>query len=74
MRFLEKLFRLPVAGVVATHDLELGGLAGKHPDNFRNICFEIGQRDDDIVYDYKLKRGVSRNMNATFLLEKLGLI
>lgn len=74
MRFLEKLFRLPVAGVVATHDLELGGLAGKHPDNFRNICFEIEQRGDDIVYDYKLKRGVSRNMNATFLLEKLGLI
>lgn len=74
MRFLEKLFRLPVAGVVATHDLELGSLAGKHPDNFRNICFEIEQRGDDIVYDYKLKRGVSRNMNATFLLEKLGLI
>lgn len=74
MRFLDKLYQMPVAGIIATHDLELGTLSDKHSGNFFNICFEIEQKDNDIQYDYKLRQGISRNMNATFLLEKLGII
>lgn len=74
MRFLDKLYMMPVAGIIATHDLELGTLSDKHPNNFFNICFEIEQKENEIQYDYKLRHGISRNMNATFLLEKLGLI
>ena len=74
LRFLEKLVGSRVAGLVATHDLALGELQERFPDNFRNVCFEIGHRGREIVYDYKLHPGVSRNMNASILLRQMGLI
>lgn len=73
-RFLQKLLTLPIAGLVATHDLELGALADVQPDHYFNRCFEITHTDDDIVYDYKLKPGISQNMNASILLEKMKLV
>jgi len=73
-RFLQKLLTLPIAGLVATHDLELGTLADTLPENYFNRCFEITHTDDDIVYDYKLKPGISQNMNASILLEKMKLV
>lgn len=74
LRFLEKLLAYPVCGLVATHDLALGELETRFPARFRNVCFEIGHAGDEIVYDYKLHSGVSRNMNASILLERMGLI
>lgn len=74
LRFLEKLRGLRVAGLVATHDLALGELQEHYPHNFRNVCFEIGHRGREIIYDYKLHPGVSRHMNATILLRQMGLI
>lgn len=74
LRFLVHLLNYPVSGIIATHDLELGELADRFPGHFFNTCFEISHTADDIFYDYKLKEGVSRNMNATILLEKMGLI
>lgn len=73
-RFLQKLLTLPISGLVATHDLELGRLADVNPSNYFNRCFEITHTDDDIAYDYKLKPGISQNMNASILLEKMGLV
>lgn len=74
LRFLEKLRGLRVAGLVATHDLALGELQERFPANFHNVCFEIDHQGREIVYDYKLRSGVSRNMNASILLEQMGLI
>ena len=74
LKFLIKLLEMPVSGIIATHDLALGELATSYPANFRNLCFEICHNDDDITYDYKLKEGISKNMNASILLEKMGLI
>jgi hypothetical protein len=74
LRFLTRLLDLPVTGLIATHDLALSELEVQYPDNFFNVCFEIEHKDNDIQYDYKLKKGVCKNMNATFLLEKMGLI
>ena len=72
--FLKRLLSLPVSGLIATHDLALGELHDSDPDHFFNICFEIENTPDGILYDYRLKPGVSRNMNASILLEQLGLI
>lgn len=74
LKFLERLLQLPVSGIVATHDLALGELAEKYPDHFQNYCFEITPTHETIHYDYKLKAGISRNMNASLLLRKMGLI
>ena len=72
--FLKNLLNYNIAGIIATHDLELGELAQQHPDNYRNACFEIEHTSDDIVYDYKLRDGVSKNMNASILLKKMDLV
>ncbi|MFI3322386.1 MAG: DNA mismatch repair protein MutS [Rikenellaceae bacterium] len=73
-QFLIKLLTLKVSGLVATHDLKLGELKDLYPQNFENICFEIEHSGDELVYTYKLQKGVSKNMNATFLLQKMELI
>jgi len=74
IKFLNKLLSLPVSGLVATHDLALGKLSEEDPKHYFNICFEIEHTDSDITYDYKLKKGVSQNMNASILMEQMGLI
>lgn len=74
IKFLINLLKFPVSGLVATHDLALGELSDSFSDNFHNVCFEITHEGQDIVYDYKLKKGVSQNMNASILLEQMGLI
>ena len=73
-QFLQKLLTLPIAGLIATHDLELGNLADIYPTNYFNCCFEITHTDNDITYDYKLKPGISQNMNASILLKQMGLV
>lgn len=74
VQFLEKLLHYPISGLIATHDLALGELAETYPQNFTNICFEITIANDDVTYDYKLRKGITKNFNATFLLRKMGLI
>ena len=66
--FLEAVAKLPVTGIIATHDLELSKMEDEHPARFHNWCFEI-ELADNITYTYKITRGVARNQNATFLLK-----
>ena len=68
--FLQSILSLPVAGIVATHDLELSKMESEYPDRFRNYCFEI-KLSDEITYTYKISEGVARNQNATYLLKKI---
>ena len=66
--FLQAVAKLPVTGIIATHDLELSKMEDDDPEHFHNWCFEI-ELADDITYTYKITRGVARNQNATFLLK-----
>jgi hypothetical protein len=68
--FLKEISRMPVAGVIATHDLELSKMSDEYPERFHNFCFEI-ELDSDITYTYKITPGVARNQNATFLLRNI---
>lgn len=66
--FLQAVAKLPVTGIIATHDLELSKMEDDDPRRFHNWCFEI-ELADNITYTYKITRGVARNQNATFLLK-----
>ena len=70
--FLESIARLPVSGVIATHDLELSKMESDSElgNRFHNYCFEI-DLGLEVTYTYKIQKGVARNQNATFLLHKL---
>lgn len=66
--FLEAIAKLPVSGIIATHDLELSKMADEYPARFHNFCFEI-KLSDAITYTYKISPSVARNQNATYLLK-----
>lgn len=68
--FLTEIARLPVSGLIATHDLELSKMETEPSGRFHNYCFEI-QLSDNITYTYKITPGVARNQNATYLLRRI---
>lgn len=70
---VSQLVRLGAAGMIATHDLTLGDLKKSFPGNIENKRFEVEIVDDELVFDYKLKEGISQNLNASFLMEKMGI-
>ncbi len=60
--------------IIATHDLKLADMEQQFPENVRNYCFEISLSGQQMVFDYQLKPGVTRTMNATWLMRKMGII
>ncbi len=68
--FLQTIQKLPVSGIIATHDLELSKMADEYPATFHNYCFEI-ELGTDVTYSYRITPGVARNQNATFLLNNI---
>ena len=70
-RLIENFLKLKGAGIVATHDIELTDIRNEHPDFIRNIAFEIGMENNQMVFDYQYKEGVCQNMNATMLMEQM---
>jgi hypothetical protein len=70
---LEKLLRYDASGLVATHDLALGEMQMQYQENITNKSFEVVIENDLLVFDYKLKDGIARQMNATFLMRKMGI-
>jgi len=72
--FLTQLIQYDVAGIVATHDTQLGELAQQLPEHFDNYCFEIEIEGEHVNFDYKLQPGITQTMNAQLLMKQMGLI
>lgn len=70
---IKQLLRLNASGIIATHDLQLGKLIDRFPENITNKRFEVEITDNQLVFDYKIKDGISQNLNATFLMKKMGI-
>ena len=70
---VSQLIGLNAVGIIATHDLQLAELSKSFPKNITTACFEVEIENDQLVFDYKLRDGVSQNLNATFLMEKMGI-
>jgi len=71
--FMDKLLDLPARGLIATHDLSLCEMQADYPDKIFNYSFEVEFRKNELHFDYTLREGVCQNMNARFLLQKMGL-
>ncbi len=74
MALITQLIKLSSSGMIATHDLALGNLANEFPENVTNKRFEVEIANNELVFDYKLKEGISQNLNATFLMKKMGIV
>lgn len=70
---LKQLIKFDASGIVATHDVGLGQLESIFPDNIKNNCFEVDIIGNKLQFDYKLRTGVSKNLNATFLMREMGI-
>jgi hypothetical protein len=72
--FVKKITTKQAYGLVATHDLELARLAEQQPDIFKALCFEVAIKNNELQFDYRLQPGVTKNMNASFLMKQMGII
>jgi hypothetical protein len=70
---ISQLVKLGASGMIATHDLTLGELASVFKDHVINKRFEVETENNELVFDYKLKEGISQNLNASFLMKKMGI-
>ncbi|QVY64163.1 DNA mismatch repair protein MutS [Polaribacter sp. Q13] len=72
-KFVEKLTKSKSTGIIATHDVSLCELENEFTD-IKNYYFDAEIIDDELYFDYTLKNGICKNMNASFLLQKMEII
>ncbi|MDR2773953.1 MAG: DNA mismatch repair protein MutS [Tannerella sp.] len=70
---VKQLIKKETCGIIATHDLLLGTLSEAFPDNIYNRRFEADIKNDELTFTYKIRDGIAQNMNATFLMKKMGI-
>lgn len=72
-KFVERLVASRSTGIIATHDLSLCEVAKELPQ-IENHYFDAEIIDNELHFDYKFKDGICQNMNASFLLKKMGIV
>jgi ABC-type multidrug transport system fused ATPase/permease subunit len=72
-KFVERLVASNATGIIATHDLSLCEVAIELPE-VKNHYFDAEIIDDELHFDYTFKDGICQNMNASFLLKKMGIV
>ena len=70
---IKQFMTLQANGIIATHDLLLGSLIDLFPEDIHNYCFEADITNNELTFSYKLRDGVAQNMNACFLMKKMGI-
>lgn len=60
-------------GMVSTHDLELADMENESNGRIRNYHFREYYKDNQIYFDYLLRKGVSDTRNAIFLMRMAGV-
>jgi len=72
-KFVQKLVASKSTGIIATHDLSLCEIE-KDLTQIKNYYFDAEIIDNELFFDYKLKTGICKNMNASFLLKKMEIV
>ncbi|HKH60692.1 MAG TPA: hypothetical protein VKA49_07665 [Flavitalea sp.] len=72
--FIKKIISFNCLTLFATHDLSLSLMEDNFPGVIGNYCFESTIVNDELFFDYKLRAGVAKNKNASFLMKKMDII
>ena len=72
-KFVERLVASKSTGIIATHDLSLCEVSQELKE-VENHYFDAEIIDNELHFDYKFKEGICQNMNASFLLKKMGIV
>ncbi|GHT28861.1 DNA mismatch repair protein MutS [Bacteroidia bacterium] len=70
---MKQLVTYNARGIIATHDLALGDLEKEFLDQIKNYRFESDVTNDALTFTYRLREGVAQNMNASYLMKKMGI-
>ena len=70
---IKQFMNMNANGIIATHDLLLGTLIDSFPQNIRNYCLEADITNNELTFSYQMRDGVAQNMNACFLMKKMGI-
>ena len=70
---IKQLLKHKGAGLISTHDLKLANLEKELTGKLENKCFEVEVDGEKLVFDYKIKDGVSQSFNATHLMRNMGI-
>ncbi len=73
MALIRQLLHHDATGIVATHDLELAGMIKEFPEGIHNYYFDAALDGEELYFDYTLKNGVCKNLNASILMKKIGI-
>jgi len=71
---LIQLIKQEAVGMLATHDLALASIGDSFPGNLHNYHFDVQVEGTELYFDYKLKTGVCESMNASILMQKIGIV
>jgi DNA mismatch repair ATPase MutS len=69
---VKQLLQNGAVTIMATHDTELAHSESQNPSVF-NYHFEGRIENEELYFDYKMKPGISKSMNATTLMKKIGI-
>ncbi|MBC7826308.1 MAG: hypothetical protein H7122_01075 [Chitinophagaceae bacterium] len=72
--FIKKIISFNCLTLFATHDLSLSVLEKDFPGIVANYCFESTIVKEELYFDYKLRQGIAKNKNASFLMKKMDII
>ena len=72
-KFIQKLVATNATGIIATHDLSLCTIEDELKA-VKNYYFDAEIVNDELYFDYKFKKGICQNMNASFLLKKMEIV
>ena len=70
---LKQLIKEHASGIIATHDVELAVLKENYPANIFNYHFDAQVNNEELYFDYTLKEGVCKSLNASILMKKIGI-
>lgn len=74
LALMKQLIAYHACGIIATHDLVLGSLEKGFPGQVKNYRFEADIHNDELSFSYRLREGIAQNMNACFLMKKMGIV
>ena len=73
LALIQQFICLQSYGIIATHDLLIGSLEAEFPDYVRNYHFDADIIGDELSFSYLVEEGIAQNMNACFLMKKMGI-
>ena len=70
---IDQMIQNKGAGLIATHDLELGDMEAQSDGAIENLRMEVQVESGKLIFDYKIEKGVSESFNATQLMKDMGI-